>query len=91
MRMVLVMAAGALLAISAPSSADDGKVTVLRGPGSGPLPKLERREPPRQIVAGERFWIVDQASGTVTGCRLEGTSTVGRRRLACARRALPGS
>jgi hypothetical protein len=91
MRILLVVAVAALIMVSAPSSADDGKVTVLRGPGSGPLPKLVPREPPRQIVAGERFWIVDQASGTVTGCRLENTFTVGVRRIACARRPLPGS
>lgn len=88
MRTMLALA-GALVTMSTASLADSSAVTVHRGPGSGPLPKLERPEARRDVLAGERIWIVDRDAGMLTGCRLEGTTQVGRRRLACARRALP--
>lgn len=90
MRAMIVLAMAAVLAAPA-ALADSSEVKVLRGPGSGPLPKLERPEPQRQVVAGERFWIVDQAAGTLTGCRMLETARVGGRRVACARRALPAN
>jgi hypothetical protein len=63
-------------------------VVILRGPGSGPLPKLEP-PPERRALAGSRLWLVDEAAGTVTSCRNVPTANAGVRRIRCTRGQLP--
>jgi hypothetical protein len=70
------------------SAAGSADVTVLRGPGSGPLPRLETAQPARAL-AGKRLWLVDEAAGTVVSCRNIGTANVGERRIRCTRGRLP--
>jgi hypothetical protein len=67
-----------------------GGVIVHRGPGSGPLPKLEAPEPARAL-AGRRLWLVHEADGTVVSCRNVGTANVGERRIRCTRGRLPSN
>jgi hypothetical protein len=37
-----------------------------------------------QVVAGEKFWMVDQQTGKVVSCRNIGTANVGERNIECA-------
>lgn len=37
-----------------------------------------------QAVAGEKFWMVDQQTGNLVGCRNIGTANVGERKIRCA-------
>ena len=36
-----------------------------------------------QVAAGERFWMVDQQTGELVGCRNRGTANVGERKIEC--------
>jgi hypothetical protein len=38
---------------------------------------------PYQVVAGERFWMVDQRTGKLVSCRNRGTANVGERKIEC--------
>ena len=78
-----------VLADGAPPAAGR-EVTVIRGPGSGPLPApppAASAEP--RTAAGRTLWRIDETRSTVVGCRLEGTMMVGQRRVRCARSRLP--
>ena len=85
--LAMTLAAGAARA----APAQEGGVTVYRGPGSGPLPAPAGAEPsPRPtLVAGERLWVVDPDTGRMVACRQEFTATVGVRRVVCTGRSLP--
>ena len=86
---LLLPVAGADVARAAePPPATEAAVTIVRGPGSGPLPRLEASAAP-QVLAGDRLWLVDQAAGTVVSCRNVGTANVGQRRVRCTRGSLP--
>jgi len=91
-RLARALLASALLAPAAwaadpPTTA--GGVAVYRGPGSGPLPPVAAPKPEPRSMAGRNLWVVDEAQRTAVGCRIEGTSTVGKRRLACVRSRVP--
>jgi hypothetical protein len=45
---------------------------------------------PELLAAGNRLWIVDRDAGTLTACRLGATTRIGRDRVRCTRRDLPG-
>jgi hypothetical protein len=67
-------------------------VEILRGSVAPPPPP--RIEPSggvdeRLVIAGERLWLVDEASGRLTGCRLINTIDVGRQAIRCTERRLP--
>jgi hypothetical protein len=64
-------------------------VKVHRGPGSGPLPAPAAPKAEPRTLAGRNLWVIDEARGTAVGCRIEGTTQVGKRRLKCATRRLP--
>lgn len=84
-----VLAPAAWAADPAPSAPPATGVTVYRGPGSGPLPPVAASGPEPRTMSGRNLWVVDETRGTAVGCRIEGTSTVGKRRMACVRSRVP--
>jgi hypothetical protein len=74
-------------------------VEILRGSVAPPAQRVERGVEPavepgagpeaRAAIAGERLWIVDEASGRLTGCRLINTLYVGGQAIRCTERPLP--
>jgi hypothetical protein len=38
---------------------------------------------PLQVVAGERFWVFNQETGKLAGCRNRATANVGEREIEC--------
>lgn len=67
----------------------DSGVTVLRG-SAAPQRAVTRTRPGRvlgsgryQVVAGQRFWMIDQQTGRLASCRNRGTSNVGERKIEC--------
>jgi hypothetical protein len=87
MRAIGTALAAALLFAAPAVEAADGEVRILRGKGSPPPPAATAAAPVR-IVAGERFWLLDEAAGELVACRLERTSRVGALRIRCAERRL---
>lgn len=87
--LALILVGGAAAAQAAGTAPETvAGVVILRGPGSGPLPRAEAPAPP-QALAGKRLWLVDQADGTVISCRNLATADVGRRVIRCTRGRLP--
>ncbi len=66
-------------------------VEILRGSVAPPAPRVEPEAGPtvRSTIAGERLWIVDEARGRLTGCRLINTLYVGGQAIHCTERSLP--
>lgn len=70
-------------------------VEILRGSVAPPTPPLQPGVEPgagpeaRSAIAGERLWIVDEATGRLTGCRLINTLYVGGQAIRCTERPLP--
>lgn len=73
----------------APPAPSASGVAVYRGPGSGPLPPVAASRSEPRTMSGRNLWVVDETRDTAVGCRIEGTSTVGKRRLACVRSRVP--
>ena len=67
------------------------EVTVLRGSAIAPKPAGQAATALGRwtVVSGEKLWLVDPASGQVVSCRSRGTSTVGKRIVACITDDLP--
>lgn len=65
---------------------------ILRGSVAPPPPVIEPTAGPerQRFAAGERLWIVDEMTSTVTGCRIVNTVRVGIDAIDCATRHLPG-
>lgn len=75
-------------------AASSSPVAVYRGNAAPPAhlaaPPARPVRPARGLAAaGERLWLVEPGEGRLTACELRGTSTVGRRRVACRTRDLP--
>lgn len=66
-------------------------VEILRGSVAPPAPRVEPGAGPEEpeAIAGERLWIVDEATGRLTGCRLINTVQVGGQAIRCTERRLP--
>jgi hypothetical protein len=66
-------------------------VEILRGSVAPPAPRVEPAAGPdaRSAIAGERLWLVDEAGGRLTGCRLINTLHVGGQAIRCTERPLP--
>jgi hypothetical protein len=66
-------------------------VEILRGSVAPPAPRIEPEagNDERLVIAGERLWLVDEAGGRLTGCRLINTIDVGRQAIRCTERRLP--
>jgi len=67
-------------------------VEILRGSAAAPPPApVEPAAGPdqRRAVGGERVWFVDEAGGTLIGCRIVNTIDVGRQAIRCTERPLP--
>lgn len=88
MRAIGTALAAALLFAAPAVEAADGEVRILRGKGSPPPPPAATAAGLVRIVAGERFWLLDEAAGELVACRLEPTSRVGTLRIRCAERRL---
>lgn len=65
-------------------------VPVYRGrPAAVATPAEEAPAGPELLAAGNRLWIVDRDTGTLTACRVGATTRVGRDRVRCVERELP--
>ena len=66
-------------------------VEILRGSVAPPAARVEPGAGPdaRSAIAGERLWLVDEAGGRLTGCRLINTLDVGGQAIRCTERPLP--
>jgi hypothetical protein len=73
-----------MLVLGAPSG-ERAAPTIIRGtPSERRAPATGTQDGGRwQIVAGERLWLVDRASGEARGCIDRNTSTVGVREIRC--------
>jgi hypothetical protein len=89
---IVLTSAGAL----AQESASAPQITVLSERDDRPAPTILRgraatpqAEPAAEadegwlVLAGERLWLIDPASGEMRACRERDTSTVGRREIRC--------
>ena len=56
-------------------------------PGSGPVNDAQDGK----ALAGDRFWMVNEARGKLVACRLVNTSEVGGQYIRCTERRLPRS
>lgn len=88
MRAIGTALAAALLFTASVVEAADGEVRILRGKGSPAPPPAASAAAPVRIVAGERLWLLDEATSELVACRLERTSRVGALRIRCAERRL---
>jgi len=88
MRRIGAGLAAAIALMAGTAVAAEREVRVLRGRGSPPPRAVAESAPPVRAFAGERLWILDEASGKLTACRLERTGRVGERRIRCAERRL---
>ena len=72
-------------------AANPPPVEILRGSVAPPAPRVEpgAGADVRAAIAGERLWIVDEATGRLTGCRLINTLYVGGQAIRCTDRPLP--
>ena len=66
-------------------------VEILRGSVAPPAARVEQGAGPdaRSAIAGERLWLVDEAGGRLTGCRLINTLHVVGQAIRCTERPLP--
>lgn len=67
-------------------------VPVYRG-DPAPTPALDEAEVvpegPEYLAAGNRLWVVDREARSLTACRVQATTQVGRDRVRCVARGLP--
>ena len=86
-----MLVATATLAQPAEPAASPPPVEILRGSVAPPAPRVEPGAGPdaRSAIAGERLWLVDEARGRLTGCRLVNTLYVGGQAIRCTERPLP--
>jgi hypothetical protein len=75
--------AGRMIVLSDAALQRTESVTVLRGSAIAPRKAPDKPADRVQLMAGERLWLVNEATGEVTACRSRKTSTVGRRIIAC--------
>jgi hypothetical protein len=67
----------------------EGGVRILRGSAVPPSAAVAPQAypvlgpGPLQVVAGERFWVFNQDTGKLAGCRNRATANVGERELEC--------
>ena len=66
-----------------------GGVEVVRGPAVAPSVYKEPEVGALEVLVGERLWLLDRASGRLSGCTLRFTGTVGREAIRCTSRRLP--
>ena len=93
---VMVHRGGGTTRVTAASQAVAPGTSVVVHRGAGPV---ESAEPSAQesvagqpfAAAGRKLWLVQPAKGKVVGCQLRGTSTVGKRKITCAKRKLARS
>jgi hypothetical protein len=78
-----------LLVLNGDAAAPAGGVRILRGSAAPPRAAAAPQgypvlgPGPLQVVAGERFWVFNQETGQLAGCRNRATANVGERELEC--------
>jgi hypothetical protein len=78
-----------LLVLNGDAAAPVTGVRILRGSAAPPRAvAAPQRYPllgpgPVQAVAGERFWVFNQETGKLAGCRNRATANVGEREIEC--------
>jgi hypothetical protein len=76
---------------STAAAAATGGPEILRGSVAPPPPPIEPAAGPadRQLLAGDRLWLVDQKTRKLIGCRLVQTIYVDGLAIQCRERRLP--